>query len=74
MPRMCISDLESRSCPRQEYPDKEEEITAAVVACGNSHSACITRRGMLYTFGLGNRGELGLGRNIAQEVGHSTAV
>lgn len=43
-----------------DYPDMEEEITPAVVTCGNSHTACITRRGMLYTWGLGNRGELGL--------------
>ena len=40
---------------------QEEEITAAVVTCGESHSACITRRGMLYTFGLGSAGQLGLG-------------
>jgi hypothetical protein len=45
----------------------EEEITPAVVTCGTSHSACITRRGTLYTFGLGNRGELGLG--YPSEVG-----
>jgi len=38
----------------------EEEITSAVITCGHSHTACITRRGMLYTFGLGNHGELGL--------------
>jgi alpha-tubulin suppressor-like RCC1 family protein len=47
----------------------EEEITPAVVTCGNSHTACITRRGMLYTFGLGNRGELGLGRGFAEVRG-----
>ncbi|KAI8472010.1 MAG: regulator of chromosome condensation 1/beta-lactamase-inhibitor protein II [Monoraphidium minutum] len=44
-----------------EYPGVEEEITPAVVTCGNSHTTCITRRGVLYTFGLGNRGELGHG-------------
>lgn len=46
----------------------EEEITPAVVTCGNSHTTCITRRGMLYTFGLGNRGELGLGVPVSGEV------
>jgi alpha-tubulin suppressor-like RCC1 family protein len=37
----------------------EEEITAAVVACGNEHTASITRRGQLLTWGLGCHGELG---------------
>ena len=37
----------------------EEEITPAVVACGVEHTASITRRGQLLTWGLGNRGELG---------------
>jgi hypothetical protein len=46
----------------------EEEITPAVVTCGNSHTVCITRRGMMYTFGLGNRGELGLGPDVTGEV------
>ena len=47
----------------------EEEITPAVVTCGTSHTAIITRRGMLYTCGLGNRGELGLGMAPCGEVG-----
>lgn len=37
----------------------EEEITAAVVACGTDHTATISRRGQLFTWGLGNSGELG---------------
>lgn len=37
----------------------EEEITAAVVACGNEFTASITRRGQLLTWGLGCHGELG---------------
>ena len=32
-----------------------------MVTCGETYTACITRRGMLYTFGLGSHGELGLG-------------
>jgi alpha-tubulin suppressor-like RCC1 family protein len=46
----------------------EEEITPAVVTCGSSHTACITRRGMLYTFGLGKSGELGLAATTRDEV------
>lgn len=38
----------------------EEEITSAVVTCGHSHTACITRRGMLYTWGLNKSGELAI--------------
>lgn len=45
--------------PLQEHPDMEEEITPAVVACGNEFTASITRRGQLLTWGLGSRGELG---------------
>jgi alpha-tubulin suppressor-like RCC1 family protein len=37
----------------------EEEITPAVVMCGMSHSAAITRRGVLYTFGSNIDGQLG---------------
>lgn len=36
----------------------EEEITPAVVACGNEFTASITRRGALLTWGLGSRGTL----------------
>jgi hypothetical protein len=58
-------------CPFDLIPTwcQEEEVTAAVVTCGNSHTACITRRGMLYTFGLGSNGELGLGASSANLVG-----
>jgi alpha-tubulin suppressor-like RCC1 family protein len=31
----------------------------AVVACGSSHTASISRRGELFTFGLASSGELG---------------
>lgn len=48
-----------------DFPGQEEEITAAVVTCGRSHSAAITRRGTLYTWGLGAHGELG-----AMQLGH----
>jgi alpha-tubulin suppressor-like RCC1 family protein len=34
----------------------------AVVACGAHHSTSISRKGELYTWGLGCNGELGLGR------------
>jgi len=37
----------------------EEETTAAVVGCGGHHTATISRRGQLFTWGMGNSGELG---------------
>lgn len=43
----------------QDSDVMEEEITAAVVACGSDHTATISRRGQLFTWGLGNSGELG---------------
>lgn len=43
----------------QDMTDMEEEITAAVVGCGGNHTATISRRGQLFTWGLGNSGELG---------------
>jgi len=42
----------------QDSSTLEEEITAAVVACGTDHTATISRRGQLFTWGLGNSGEL----------------
>ncbi len=39
----------------------EEEVTPAVVACGSHHTASISRRGQLFTWGMGNSGELGHG-------------
>lgn len=34
----------------------------AVVACGAHHTTAISRKGELYSWGLGSNGELGLGR------------
>jgi alpha-tubulin suppressor-like RCC1 family protein len=48
----------------------EEEITPAVVACGNEFTASITRRGQLLTWGLGSRGELGHELPSAGEVNY----
>mmetsp|Transcript_8992 Transcript_8992/g.15604 ORF Transcript_8992/g.15604 Transcript_8992/m.15604 type:complete len:661 (+) Transcript_8992:155-2137(+) len=42
--------------------DNEEETMPAVVACGAHHSTAISRKGELYSWGLGSNGELGLGR------------
>ncbi|GBF91109.1 ultraviolet-B receptor-like [Raphidocelis subcapitata] len=70
-------DFDNSSAPKHlcigyqacmEHPQMEEEITPAVVTCGSSHTACITRRGMLYTFGLGKSGELGLGAGSSAQV------
>jgi alpha-tubulin suppressor-like RCC1 family protein len=36
-----------------------EEIAPAVVACGRAHSACITKRGHLMTWGCNAHGQLG---------------
>ncbi|XP_028033518.1 probable E3 ubiquitin-protein ligase HERC2 [Bombyx mandarina] len=38
------------------------------VACGSAHSACVTARGHLYTWGLGEYGRLGHRDNITQLV------
>eukprot|EP00775_Hariotina_reticulata_P012779 gene12779-12908_t len=45
--------------PSMDQPTMEEEITAAVIACGSDFTSTITRRGQLLTWGLGSRGELG---------------
>ncbi|CAH0722311.1 unnamed protein product, partial [Brenthis ino] len=36
------------------------------IACGSAHSACVTARGHLYTWGLGEYGRLGHGDDITQ--------
>jgi alpha-tubulin suppressor-like RCC1 family protein len=43
----------------QEDPEIHEEITPAVVACGRAHSACITKKGHLMTWGCSAHGQLG---------------
>lgn len=46
----------------QDQTDFEEETMPAVVACGAHHSTAISRKGELFSWGLGCNGELGLGR------------
>lgn len=46
----------------------EEETMAAVVSCGSHHSACMSRRGELFSWGLGRSGELGQGQWAKLEV------
>lgn len=36
------------------------------IACGSAHSACVTARGHLYTWGLGEYGRLGHGDDMTQ--------
>ncbi|CAH2068345.1 unnamed protein product, partial [Iphiclides podalirius] len=36
------------------------------VACGSAHSACVTARGHLYTWGMGEYGRLGHGDDVTQ--------
>uniref|UniRef100_A0A7S3R4J6 RCC1-like domain-containing protein n=1 Tax=Dunaliella tertiolecta TaxID=3047 RepID=A0A7S3R4J6_DUNTE len=48
--------------PCLDQPDAEEETMPAVVACGAHHSTAISRKGELFSWGLGCHGELGLGR------------
>lgn len=43
------------------YQGTPEDIQLAVVSAGSSHSASISRRGELYTWGLASSGELGHG-------------
>lgn len=47
--------------PVQLYKGTSEDIQLAVVCAGSSHSASISRRGELYTWGLASSGELGHG-------------
>eukprot|EP00877_Chromochloris_zofingiensis_P012093 jgi/Chrzof1/7137/Cz02g12140.t1 len=54
--------------PSVDVPGMEEEVTPAVVTCGTDNSAAITRRGQLFTWGLGNRGELGHDQILLGEV------
>jgi len=42
-------------------PRMEELIMPAVVMCGSSHTALISRKGELFTWGLASSGELGHG-------------
>ena len=47
------------------YGDLEiKEVTQ--VACGFSHTACVTSDGEVYTWGLGKNGALGHGKNFSQ--------
>ncbi|PNW75480.1 hypothetical protein CHLRE_12g528350v5 [Chlamydomonas reinhardtii] len=55
-----LASLGFRVCT--DNPDTEEETMPAVVACGSSHTASISRRGELFMWGLGSSGELGLGQ------------
>ncbi|KAG2498861.1 hypothetical protein HYH03_003053 [Edaphochlamys debaryana] len=55
-----LASLGFRVC--SDNPDMEEETMPAVVACGSSHTASISRRGELFMWGLGSSGELGLGQ------------
>ena len=50
-----------RDRPVQLYQGTPEDIHLAVVTAGSSHSASISRRGELYTWGLASSGELGHG-------------
>jgi E3 ubiquitin-protein ligase HERC3 len=54
--------------PCQSDATLEEETTAAVVACGIHHSACMSRRGELFSWGMCRNGELGQGRWASIEV------
>lgn len=46
----------------------EEETMPAVVACGSNHTASISRRGELFTWGFASSGELGQGSWTPLEV------
>ncbi|GFR43779.1 hypothetical protein Agub_g4893 [Astrephomene gubernaculifera] len=61
-----LASLGFRAC--SDNPDMEEETMPAVVACGSSHTASISRRGELFMWGLGSNGELGLGQWSPLEV------
>jgi alpha-tubulin suppressor-like RCC1 family protein len=41
--------------------DMEEEIMPVSVSCGAHHTAVITRRGDLITWGIGSSGQIGRG-------------
>ncbi|KAL4522955.1 hypothetical protein Ndes2526A_g07679 [Nannochloris sp. 'desiccata'] len=50
-----------RDHPVELYRGRPDDIHLAVVTAGSSHSASISRRGELYTWGLASSGELGHG-------------
>jgi alpha-tubulin suppressor-like RCC1 family protein len=54
-------DRVDRDRPVALYRGQPDDIQLAVVAAGSSHSASISRRGELYTWGLASSGELGHG-------------
>jgi E3 ubiquitin-protein ligase HERC3 len=54
-------DTVERDRPVQLYRGVPDDIQLAVVSAGSSHTASISRRGELYTWGLASSGELGHG-------------
>lgn len=56
--RVCAVERDAKVPLYQGTPD---DIHLAVVSAGSSHSASISRRGELYTWGLASSGELGHG-------------
>ena len=45
-----------------------DSLKVKAVSCGDNHTVIITEDGNLYSFGLNNRGQLGLGSNINSNV------
>ncbi|KAI3428492.1 hypothetical protein D9Q98_007317 [Chlorella vulgaris] len=56
-----VLNVQRDAKPLPLYQGTSEDIHLAVVAAGSSHSASISRRGELYTWGLASSGELGHG-------------
>jgi E3 ubiquitin-protein ligase HERC3 len=54
-------DAVERDRPVRLYAGAPDDVQLAVVSAGSSHSASISRRGELYTWGLASSGELGHG-------------
>lgn len=55
--RLGHGDSDSSAFPSQIMAISHEVITE--IACGDSHSACITQEGLLYIWGSSDNGKLG---------------
>ncbi|XP_072935158.1 probable E3 ubiquitin-protein ligase HERC2 [Epargyreus clarus] len=56
------------SCDRPKLISALSGLEVVVIACGGAHSACLTARGRIYTWGKGRYGRLGHGDSEDQLV------
>jgi alpha-tubulin suppressor-like RCC1 family protein len=66
--RLGHGDEESREVPTIIGQEMFGGCSVALVACGNVHTAAVTRSGALYTWGYGGEGRLGHGDTVSRMV------